>query len=569
MDQETIRYYDSNAAGLSERYAAAEPTHIRTLLARWLNAGQLVLEIGCGCGRDAAYMANLGCVVTATDASEAMLSCVPPEWRGSARFLKVTFPLRSDDALLQERFDAVVAIAVLMHLPDGELFDFAYQVRTLLRDGGLFVCSFCSGRELASGDSRLYVHRESEQVQLLFERLGFRLVSLTRNPDDMGRDHEWTNLVMQVEGQLAARPLDQIESIINRDRNTATYKLALLRALCEIAQTGFRHVRWHPDGVVSVPLGLIVAKWISYYWPLIDAPAELPEMRTGKAARGLAFRGQLQELIDSFRPGGIDTFFALFEGGRLSVAQAAKLANAADRIANAVVVGPVTYSGGSLEGVDRVFEYRRTPERRRFTTPTEMTETLGRVYFSANLWREMTLVGHWVAEAIVLRWAALSHRFTKGQVPVAEIVGRLLTRPEATRNVMLARQIYGKLPELSCIWTNRRLSTTRFDVDHVIPFVLWRNNQLWNLLPADAQINNKKRDKIVTRDTLLRSRDKMIHYWEHSHELQPLLFENEVSATLLGDTFPAGNWQSATFTALAEAVEIVALQRGVERWSSV
>ncbi|MFO1489432.1 MAG: hypothetical protein U1F77_05495 [Kiritimatiellia bacterium] len=37
----------------------------------------------------------------------------------------------------------------------------------------------------------------------------------------------------------ADRPLDQVESVLNRDKKDATYKLALFRALAEIAQTQY------------------------------------------------------------------------------------------------------------------------------------------------------------------------------------------------------------------------------------------------------------------------------------------------------------------------------------------
>ncbi|TVR91539.1 MAG: hypothetical protein EA428_05430 [Spirochaetaceae bacterium] len=42
-------------------------------------------------------------------------------------------------------------------------------------------------------------------------------------------------------------------------------------------------------------------------------------------------------------------------------------------------------------------------------------------------------------------------------------------------------------------------SLTRFDVDHAIPWSLWRSNELWNMLPALPQANNEKRDKLPTR----------------------------------------------------------------------
>lgn len=60
MDVRSIKYYDQNAARLAPEYHSAEVTGLHTLLGRWLPVGGEVLEIGCGAGRDAAFMASIG-----------------------------------------------------------------------------------------------------------------------------------------------------------------------------------------------------------------------------------------------------------------------------------------------------------------------------------------------------------------------------------------------------------------------------------------------------------------------------------------------------------------------------
>ena len=67
----------------------------------------------------------------------------------------------------------------------------------------------------------------------------------------------WATVVFHAEGRGAARSVDQIETIISRDKKDATYKLALLRALCEIAQTEQPAARWYADGRVGIPLALV------------------------------------------------------------------------------------------------------------------------------------------------------------------------------------------------------------------------------------------------------------------------------------------------------------------------
>lgn len=52
--------YEDRAAAFYERYEAISAHDIQALLARWIPKGSRVLELGCGSGRDARFMAGLG-----------------------------------------------------------------------------------------------------------------------------------------------------------------------------------------------------------------------------------------------------------------------------------------------------------------------------------------------------------------------------------------------------------------------------------------------------------------------------------------------------------------------------
>ena len=102
-------------------------------------------------------------------------------------------------------------------------------------------------------------------------------------------------------------------------------------------------------------------------------------------------------------------------------------------------------------------------------------------------------------------------------------------------------------------------------MDHIIPFVLWRNNDTWNLLPADSMVNNSKRDRLPERSLLNKRRDVIIQYWRIIRDNFPERFRREMTG-LTGRVMEE-NWEKVLFSALSDAVEFTALQRGVERWT--
>jgi len=191
MHSPTLLHYDSHASHFFSRYETADVAFLHVLLQQWLPPEGRVLEIGCGSGREARFMASqLRLSVLATDGSEKLIKLAaqqqtPPDGK-QLLFRQAVFPLDAGNDLLSERFDAIVSIAFLMHLADNELFEFAWQVRTMLNSGGIFFCSFCPRRELTADDPRFFAYRQAGQIQLLFERLGFNLVHHEENADSLG-----------------------------------------------------------------------------------------------------------------------------------------------------------------------------------------------------------------------------------------------------------------------------------------------------------------------------------------------------------------------------------------------
>jgi hypothetical protein len=229
---------------------------------------------------------------------------------------------------------------------------------------------------------------------------------------------------------LGIRPVDQIEAIINRDRKVATYKFALLRALCDISQTEYRNVKWHANNQVSIPLGMIAEKWLYYYWPLIDSESLIPQMNGFENNKQIAFRRQLSALIDAFRTnGGISAFHSAFRSGKLTIEQQNLLLACIQSISDTIVKGPVTFTGGSIEGIARVFSFHGSINIKGIRKREDISLKLGEVFFDASIWRELCLVGHWISEAILLRWAQLVHEFSNQTIPVANILAHLLTTP--------------------------------------------------------------------------------------------------------------------------------------------
>jgi SAM-dependent methyltransferase len=562
VDPRTAAYYDAHAPDIAARYEGVASPVARFFPAAFV-AGCRVLDVGAGSGRDMAALSAAGYEAFGVEPIAGLRGAAiqaHPELAG--RIAAGSLPQLGDP--FGGAFDGVLCSAVLMHLPESDLFDAALALRRVLRPNGRLLLSLPEARVDVGADhrdaqGRLFQPYTADYLQLLFERLGFQQIGKWVTDDALQRaGNSWFTLLLELRAGGPLRAVDQIEGVLNRDRKVATYKLALFRALAEIAGQEPRTARWLPEGRVGVPIDRIAERWLIYYWPIFASPAPVPQSHSEGAGPNnpVSFRSAMAALMTHFREqgehGGLSTWFTAWTTARLSPEIAALQTQAMRAIVNAIKTGPVTHSGGALE-TGPVFEYQRD----------------GRlVVMSADLWRELSLLGHWILDAVIVRWAALTERFALRQgITSAQVLPLLLARPAPERATALARQIYLENGAGHCVWSGRPLTQEKLVVDHVIPFTLWGNNDLWNLLPADRRVNGDKSDKLPTAELLMERKTAVLHRWAMVRDNVPAAFDLHASR-LLGRT-PSGPlaWQDELFGCLRQAVELTAMQRGIERWT--
>lgn len=97
-----------------------------------------------------------------------------------------------------------------------------------------------------------------------------------------------------------------ISRIIERDSKVTTYKFALLRGLIDIIQENSPYISFS-GGRAHFPTGLLIEKWILYYYPILESPNAIPQIN-GNA--NIAFINQLRKTILFYKErGGFSAFY--------------------------------------------------------------------------------------------------------------------------------------------------------------------------------------------------------------------------------------------------------------------
>ena len=190
----TLDYYDQNA----ERFAAdtldVKFTDIQDRFLGYLAPGALILDFGCGAGRDSRYFATKGFRVEACDGSEEMVriaalnvgavatSAVSTSEAENALQAETPDETSASDATSEvgnrvqvrrmmfseldeiERYDGIFACASILHVPYAEQPDVFSRMRRAVKKGGVIYVSFKYGAFEGERNGRFFTDLDEERL---------------------------------------------------------------------------------------------------------------------------------------------------------------------------------------------------------------------------------------------------------------------------------------------------------------------------------------------------------------------------------------------------------------------
>ena len=198
MSSKTFEFYETNASDLIDRYESADMSALHKQLVKHIQASSKVIDIGFGSGRDLAFLQSKGFDIYGIDPLPAFVM------QAQHRFPKINNHFRIGSFLSlntpddwQKSFDAVISIAVWMHLNAHEHSKAIDSIKSLLKPNGIVILSFSiGGRE--SNDGRHFEPLELHDVIETFKNAGFYLIESQCTPDSLGRDAiKWATVVMK------------------------------------------------------------------------------------------------------------------------------------------------------------------------------------------------------------------------------------------------------------------------------------------------------------------------------------------------------------------------------------
>lgn len=358
-----------------------------------------------------------------------------------------------------------------------------------------------------------------------------------------------------------------IGKIIERDSKTSTYKFALLRGVIDIIQENSPYIKVS-NTEAEIPFGLLIEKWILYYYPIFDADKHIPQINGNTK---LAIEQPLLNLVNIYKlKGGFSAFYNDFKNGQLQI-NSSEFNFLVNKIRDTIVKMPMKYIGGSLDSNHGpIFQEKlKKLPKSQSNTIKNLIENYGTFIIPKVYYDAFKLLGNFIngQDSLLFKWAEFSSKASGQTLPVESVLNEVLKSPIEERNILETKKIYKDLLQqngsVRCVWTNQPINV--YDIDHLIPFSVWKNNDLWNLLPSTPTINNQKRDKIPTPELIENQKDIILNYWQLLNDNIGNRFQNEIKVALLGDN-DINQWKDKGILQLQESCDFLINKRGFEPW---
>jgi SAM-dependent methyltransferase len=511
-------YYDAHAPRLAASYESIEAARLNAWLRDSLpTAPACVLDVGAGSGRDAAWFASLGFDVVAIEPSAKMVKEAqhfhlesPVHWIDGDSLPGLERTLRRGQA-----FDFILLSAVWMHVPRTDRPRAFRKLVSLMKPGARMAITLRHGPG-APGQG-VYDDVSAAEIEALCRAHGAYVEKRHDAVADLGGRSEvsWTQIIVRLPDD-GTGALSLLRQIILSDSKETTYKLALLRALCRIADSAAGVARVRDDDHVALPLGLIGLYWLRLFKPLLKDNFPQSADNIGLAKLGFVKQGYraLEPISHLDLRMGMTGF---------SVASARALHAALGDAIRTITSMPMRY----ITHADGAPVFKPEP-RRRGTTPTALRldepylASFGECLVPIPLWVALQRYTVWIEPAIEAEWARLMKRFAEGQGRVLNPItlSQAMAWPDPNRDVRAARERALGLLEvnnLHCVWSGKRLSPNNLAMDHCLPFAVWACDDLWNLLPAHKDINNRKSDRLPSHRMLRDRQGAILEWWQQGY----------------------------------------------------
>ena len=195
-ENSTLEYYNQNSKEFTSDTRDVTFTDIQDYFLSYLKPGALILDFGCGSGRDTKYFLSKGYRTEAIDGSEEMVKIASENTGITVK--KLLF----EELEAKDRYDGIFACASILHVPYAKLPGILTRIYNALKETGIAYISFKYGTFEGERNGRYFTDMTDEKLNTLLKEVpGFVIedVKITGDARPGRSDEKWLNAILRKE----------------------------------------------------------------------------------------------------------------------------------------------------------------------------------------------------------------------------------------------------------------------------------------------------------------------------------------------------------------------------------
>lgn len=189
----TLEYYERNAKEFIERTKFLEVSHARNKFLTYLQPPSLLLDLGCGSGRDSAFFLSKGYQIVACDGAKEICKLAEKNIGRPVQCRKF------DEIREKNIYDGIWANACLLHLPYSELVAVLNLLSHALKQSGIMYMSFKYGNFSGIRDGRYFLDMDEYKLNALIGNAkNFNVLEsfITEDTRFQSAEKKWLNIIL-------------------------------------------------------------------------------------------------------------------------------------------------------------------------------------------------------------------------------------------------------------------------------------------------------------------------------------------------------------------------------------
>ncbi len=192
-------YYEKNHQQYFDATVTVDSSTFLDPLARLLEPGAAILDIGCGSGRDLLWFAKKGFRPTGFEQSKSL--AILAQDHSGCPVIQADFHSYDFSKL---RFSALVLVGSLVHVSREKFPGLLESICQALIPGGLILISMKEGKGVSPAkekdqDGRFFTLWSKEDLEQVFQQLGLTILSFSRQVSKICQDDSWLGFVLRLE----------------------------------------------------------------------------------------------------------------------------------------------------------------------------------------------------------------------------------------------------------------------------------------------------------------------------------------------------------------------------------